>query len=60
VQFLTGKKTFILSIVGGIVVNIAYQQGWISREMWESLTSFCLFGTAATNRIAIKKVEDKV
>lgn len=52
-QFLEGKKTFILAGIGGIVTALLYA-GVITQEQATPILTMLGLGTAATVRAAIK------
>ena len=54
-QFLDGKKTYILGTVG-ILTVAGYLFGWIDGNVANTILSLCGFGGLITLRSAISKV----
>jgi len=53
-EYLSGKKTYILAILGGVAMAI-YLLGWIDKAVLEIIFGILGFGGLATLRSAVAK-----
>jgi len=56
IQFLKGKKTYLVAGLGALV-TFAYYMGWISQEIYMALLGVLGFSGMATMRSAISNTE---
>lgn len=57
VEFLTGKKTYIVALLIALATMAQYM-GWITNEAYTAILGLLGASGLATTRMAIKKIND--